>query len=120
MTVCDREADVYEFISKSLLEEKRILIRVVHDRRVFEEQMALSVLVDSCPKAGKILIDIPGDTRGNLPHRQATFAVKFLQATLWPTFGKARITMGKPCIVWSTTGPFCLKRCPPWRQPSDS
>jgi len=47
VTVCDREADIYEFIGKALLEEKPILIRAVYNRRVIEEQRALLALVDN-------------------------------------------------------------------------
>lgn len=99
VTVCDREADVYEFIRKALLEEKPILIRAVYNRRVIEEQRALFALVENSPEAGKILIDIPRDAHKCLPPRQATLAVKFVQATLWPTLGKAKMMVEKPVYV---------------------
>ncbi len=99
VTVCDREADVYGLIRKALLEEKPILIRATCKRRMIEEHRALFALVESCPEAGKILIDIPRNTRSNVPPRQATLAGKFLQATLWSTLGKAKMTVGKPVYV---------------------
>ena len=99
VTVCDREADVYEFIRKALLEEKPILIRAVYNRRVIEEHRALFALVESSPEAGKILIGILRDAHKCLPPRQAMLAVKFLQATLWPTLGKAKMMVEKPVYV---------------------
>lgn len=99
VTVCDREADIYEFVSKAMIEKKPILIRAAHNRRVLEEQKALFTLVESAPESGKILVDIPRDTRNTLPARQATLAVRYLQATLWPTLQKAKITMNEPVYV---------------------
>ena len=58
VTVCDREADIYGFIRRALLEEKPILIRAVYNRRVIEEQRPLLALVDNPAKtrvAGAVL-----------------------------------------------------------------
>jgi hypothetical protein len=96
VTVCDREADIYGFIRKALTDERLILIRVAQDRRVIEEQRRLFALADSYPEAGKIVVDIPRDTRNNLPPRKATLAVKFFRAIIWPTLGQTKQMVGEP------------------------
>lgn len=99
VTVCDREADIYGFIRKALMDERLILIRVAQNRRVIEEQRRLFALADSYPEAGKIVVDIPRDTRNNLPPRKATLTVKFFRAIIWPTLGQTKQMVEKPVYI---------------------
>ncbi len=99
VTVCDRGADIYEFIRKALLDDRPILIRVAQDRRVLEEQRRLYALADGYPEAGKIVVDIPRDPRRNLPPRKATLAVKFFGAIIWPTLEQTKLMVQKPVYI---------------------
>lgn len=107
VTVCDREADIYGFIHKALSDERPILIRAVQNRRVLEEQKWLYTLADSYPEAGKILVNIPRDTRSNLPPRKATLSVKFFPVALRPTSGWAEPMLRKPVYI------ICAKEIDP-------
>ncbi|QPR66515.1 IS4 family transposase [Lysinibacillus macroides] len=74
--VGDREADIYEFFQHALEKEQDFLVRVVQNRRT-TEACKLVDAVKQTPPAGKICVEIPRDTRRNLPKRQATLAIRF-------------------------------------------
>lgn len=84
VTVCDREADIYDFFHKAILEGSHLLVRAVQNRRVIEEQKTLFQQVESSAEAGKVRVDIPRDTHNNHPPRQATLSVKFCRVTIMP------------------------------------
>mgnify|MGYP005838828109 CR=1 FL=1 len=75
--VCDRDADLYEFLYKGVCEEKSFVVRAKHDRLIKETDKKLYRKLENLPVAGVINIDIPRDSRSKLPPRKAKFNVKF-------------------------------------------
>jgi hypothetical protein len=84
ITVCDREADIYDFFNKAVSENIDFLVRVRENRRVLEEHKTLIPEVESQPISGEVLVTIPRDTRNNRRQREVTLAVKFCSVTVRP------------------------------------
>lgn len=88
VTVCDREADIYEFFVKAVSENKHLLVRVAQNRRVLEEEKLLVSEVESKEVAGEIITKIPRDIQNKLPERDATLAIKYCPVTLRPPISR--------------------------------
>lgn len=84
VTVCDREADIYDFFNKAISEEKPLLIRATRDRKLSEEDKYLLSEVESSPIAGEIVVNIPRDTKNKLKPREARLSVQFCPVTIKP------------------------------------
>ncbi len=82
VTVCDREADIYEMFV--LAEEKQadLLVRANMDRRLDEEAKYLWAKVESQTQVGEITVDIIGNDKRKA--RQAIVSVRFCTVTLRP------------------------------------
>ena len=74
--VGDREADVYEFFDHAIAGEQDFLVRVVQNR-VTTDDCKLFDKIKQEPAAGKIVVEIPRDTRRNLPKREATLEIRY-------------------------------------------
>jgi hypothetical protein len=74
--VGDREADVFEFFDHAKRNQQDFLVRVVQNRMT-TEACRLFDKVKSEPSAGKIVVEIPRDTRRNLPKREATLEIRY-------------------------------------------
>ncbi|UOF88778.1 IS4 family transposase [Fodinisporobacter ferrooxydans] len=79
--VGDREADVYEFFDHATMSHQDFLVRVVQNRNT-TEACKLFDKVRNEPPAGEIVVDIPRDTRRNVPQRTATLAIKYCKANV--------------------------------------
>lgn len=88
VTVCDREADIYEFFAKAVSEGKHLLVRVAQNRRVLEDAKLLKSEVENKEIAGEILVRIPRDVENKRPERDATLSIKFCAVTLRPPISR--------------------------------
>lgn len=84
VTVCDREADIYDFLNKAVTQDKHFLIRVAQNRRITEENKTIIRQVESQSCAGEILVSIPRDIENKLPPRDARLSIKFCPVTIMP------------------------------------
>ncbi len=74
--VGDREADVYEFFDHAITNQQDFLVRVVQNR-VTTEACKLFDKVKQEQSAGQIAVEIPRDTRRNLPKREAILEIRY-------------------------------------------
>lgn len=84
VTVCDREADIYDFFYKAISEGKHLLIRATRDRKLSGEDKYLLSEVESSPIAGETVVNIPRDTKHKLKPREARLSVQFCPVTINP------------------------------------
>ena len=75
--VCDREADIYEFFERAISTKQDVLVRIVHNRNTDEDLKVFDKL-DMAEVAGNIIVDIPRDTRRNIPARTATLELRYI------------------------------------------
>ena len=82
VTVCDREADIYEMFVMAQEQRADLLVRANTDRRLDEETKHLWAKVESQKKAGELTVDIIGnDKRGA---RQATVSIRYCTVKFQP------------------------------------
>ena len=75
--VCDREADIYEFFERAISTKQDVLVRIVHNRNT-DEDLKLFDKLEMAEVAGTIIVDIPRDTRRNIPARTATLELRYI------------------------------------------
>ncbi len=80
ISICDREADIYEFFVEA--QEMSFVIRAAQDRVVDNDVGRLRALAESLPVAGEFSIKVAA--RGAQPAREATLSVSFAKTTLLP------------------------------------
>ena len=78
ITICDREADIYEFFVEA--KEHPFVIRAGQNRRSEDAYGTLRDLVSHVPLAGELTLDVPAGPER--PARQAHLQVHFAQTTL--------------------------------------
>lgn len=84
ITICDREAEIYEFFLKGLNDGKHLLIRSCKNRLVKGEHRTLLEELAHIPWAGETIIKVPRNTRDNIPSREVRCRVKFHKVTIKP------------------------------------
>jgi hypothetical protein len=83
VTVCDREADIYEMFALAEEKQARLVIRASADRALVEKDTRkLWAKVEQQPLAGQVTLQITGNHQR--PARQATVSVRFCQVKLRP------------------------------------
>jgi hypothetical protein len=83
VTVCDREADIYEMFSLAQEKEAHLLVRAATDRALVDnEARKLWSKVERQNSAGSLLVRIPANQKRAA--RAATVSVRFTQVTLKP------------------------------------
>lgn len=82
VTVCDREADIYEFFSEAVTQQKHILVRVCQNRLVKEEGKKLINEIQNKSACGAITVNIPRDVEGKRSPREAALSIKFCLVTI--------------------------------------
>lgn len=82
VTVCDREADIYEFFSEAVTQQKHLLVRVCQNRLIKEEGKKLINEIESKSACGNITVNTPRDIEGKCPPREATLSIKFCPVTV--------------------------------------
>jgi hypothetical protein len=89
VTVCDREADIYDLLEVACSSESAFLIRAYHDRKVNKDSLycensgeKLWELLSLSPCQGEIKVNIPA--RDSQPQRIAELEVRFSSFTMNP------------------------------------
>jgi hypothetical protein len=83
ITVCDREADIYEMFALAQEQEAPLLVRAASDRVLLDAEVKkLWPKVEKQAITGYISIHIPGNDKRKA--RQATLSVRFTSVTLRP------------------------------------
>ena len=82
VTVCDREADIFEMFVMAQAQHADLLVRANTDRRLDEATQKLRAKVASQKQAGELTVDIVGNDKRAA--RQATVTVRFCTVKLQP------------------------------------
>jgi hypothetical protein len=83
VTVCDREADIYEMFTLAQQQQAKLLVRASADRSLVDnEAHNLWKKVEQQPVAGQLTVQIPKNQTREA--RQATVSVRFTQVRLKP------------------------------------
>jgi len=83
ITVCDREADIYEMFVFAQEREASLLVRASSNRALLDEEVGkLWPSVEQQPIAGLLTVHIPGNNKRKA--RTATVSVRFTSVTLKP------------------------------------
>jgi hypothetical protein len=83
ITVCDREADIYEMFALAQEGEAPLLVRASSDRALLDDEVRkLWPKVEAQPVAGYLTVGILGNDKRQA--RQATVSVRFTSVTLRP------------------------------------
>ena len=82
VTVCDREADIYEFFKKANELDEHLLIRAVHNRRITGDYRLLYDQIKNISEMGQCLVDIPRKPEQKLPPRQAKLSVRYCEVNV--------------------------------------
>lgn len=91
VTVCDREADLYEFLHYARKLETHYLVRAAQDRGLTSEGGLLWRSLMTCRVAGEIKVALAA--RKNESAREATVEVRFSKVSLRPPFRPKAIEM---------------------------
>ncbi len=83
VTICDREADVYEFFQEAEELGTTLLVRAMHDR-VLVGGGKLRRVMKAEPVAGRITVEVPAQK--DQPARKALCDVRFRAVTLRPPY----------------------------------
>lgn len=94
VTVCDREADIFQLFLQARELGTQILIRAVRNRRVLEECNLLFDQLEQTPEAGQCLVDIPRSTEKNLPPRQAKLSIRYCPVHICQAHNRAKKPKG--------------------------
>lgn len=83
ITVCDREADIYEMFAFAQERKAPLLVRASSDRALLDDEVRkLWLNVENQPLAGYLTVHITGNDQRKV--RQATVSVRFTTVTLKP------------------------------------
>ncbi len=96
ISVCDREADLYEFLGYNQLHGYRYVVRACYDRALSDEDVRLFEHVHSQPVLGQTEVEVT--QRGGRVARVATVTLRASRATLRPPRGKRKTY--SPLPLW--------------------
>jgi hypothetical protein len=82
VTVCDREADVYDFFHKAITEEKHLLVRVAQKTRKLGDGTKLIEKIQSQSISGQIITNIPRDVENKRPPRDISLNIKYCPVSI--------------------------------------
>lgn len=100
VTVCDREADIYELFDLAHRKGHELLIRATQDRKLLDSDVnRLWAHMGSLPVDGEIELAVP--RQGTRPARTARMAVRFATITLAPPGKKPHLPSLPMTVVWS-------------------
>jgi len=85
IAVCDREADIYEYLSYKTESSQRYIVRAARDRRLSEEEENLFACVAQTPELGEHTIQLEqrGGAHGH-PAREACLSLHSARVSLHP------------------------------------
>jgi hypothetical protein len=81
ITICDRECDFYEFYDEAENIDEKFIIRIVNNR-VTESGREVRSVLENTPVYGTVGVNIPRDSRRNIPARTAEMEVTFATVDL--------------------------------------
>lgn len=84
ITVCDREADLYEFLCEAQQLNTHYVVRATQDRRLDSTTELLGETLEACPVAGRMNVQVAA--KAQEPARVARVAVRFREVTLHPPY----------------------------------
>lgn len=110
VTVCDREADIYEFLLTAETERACYVIRAAQDRRLLVAGQTLWQHLQACPVAGRLTVEVAEKKKE--PARRAQVSVRYREVEVRPPqrLKKLRIEPWKPVRVWAV---YVTEECPP-------
>lgn len=83
LTICDREADIYEMFALAKEEKAKLLVRASFDRALIDEsERKLRAKVQKSPQAGSLKVAVPQSK--TQPKRDAILSVRYTSVTLKP------------------------------------
>lgn len=89
VSVCDREADVYELFVQAAELKTGLLVRATQDRAVLEPDLSkVWATAEAATVSGYLRVQVPA--KNHEPEREATVSVQFGQVTLKPPWRPAR------------------------------
>jgi hypothetical protein len=97
ITICDREGDFFELYAEALKIGTDFIIRVVHNRNTVESDKVIDK-IHKAESIGRVVVNIPRDTRNNRPARQAEMEIAY-----------TTVTVVKPLTVKSVTAPESIE-----------
>jgi hypothetical protein len=116
VTLCDREADIYEFLVEAHRLEAQFVLRAAWDRHVAHEDFPrLWPLLEGQAVAGYLTIDLPA--RETRPQRQARLALRFTAVTLEPP-QRHRAAVPNPLPSLSVYAVHVKEVAPPAEEPA--
>jgi hypothetical protein len=80
--VCDREADVYEYLEASRRRGWRFVVRVSQDRRLAEQEQRVWGFMESQPVVGRMTVRVP--QKGGRKARVADLAIRSARVVVQP------------------------------------
>jgi hypothetical protein len=108
VTVCDREADIYELFERAHRDGHELLVRAMHDRGLHhghgggednDSGVRLRAHMASLAPAAEVEFAVP--RHGGQPARTARMAVRFANLTLAPPGKKTNLPSLPMTVVWS-------------------
>lgn len=84
VTVCDREADVYDFINKAIIDGRHLLVRVKRKDRLLNNGKFLIEEIESQTISGHFTVDVPRDAENKRPPRKAELSIRYCPVTIQP------------------------------------
>jgi hypothetical protein len=90
VTVCDREADIYDFFNKAVTDEKNLLVRVAQKKRTLGDGKTLIKEIESQSVMGEVITSIPRDAENKRPPRDVTLSIRYCPVTIKPPYYRRR------------------------------
>jgi hypothetical protein len=82
ITIADREADIYDFLTWPRRPGVELLVRATHNRRVAHEALYLWEAIRSSPRRGQLTVELR--RQEDRPERQVVLTVRYLSLSLQP------------------------------------
>ena len=76
VTVCDREADLFEFFDRCFTNNHLFLVRATHNRKI-DDEIKLFDCIRNANVSGEVVVEIPRDTRNNDQKRLTTLEISY-------------------------------------------
>jgi len=76
ITICDREGDIYELFCRANEKKQEYLVRAKSNRNTNEGKKLFNIIKDE-KVSGKVVVNIPRDTRNGIKEREATLTIKY-------------------------------------------
>ena len=81
ITVCDREADIYEFLDEAVTLQEKFLVRLKVNREIDESGEPIKEFLKSQPSVAEYVIEVP-KKKGEYPSRVAQLEVRYAAVTV--------------------------------------